>query len=503
MDEHYKVLHERFVGNNKGSKDPWEIFGLSLILPASYLLSQLLAPFLSRSSFLLETSLFTLPILLSLTCCSEKSLWILFALLGISFCIFYYVYRKSYFAKSWNSFTSNSTSSKTVIYDFINAYRGNLLMSTCITILAVDFPVFPRRFIKTESYGYGFMDLGVGSFVFANGLLSYEARHVFNSNFRIINSLQNSSCLLVLGITRVISVKLLNYQEHVTEYGVHWNFFFTLAFVKILSTLLLCLISQKHSWLISLFLGLAHEGILASSLGASYILDSNTHRGDFFSSNREGIMSLLGYVAIYLGGVYWGVQIQGSIAEDSSIKSCIKLFNHYLFWSIVMWCSLMYSQDLFLLPSRRMANWSYFNWMLAFNLSQCAFFLLFKIIGLWYRELFVVYLENSKSGRNGKSNKGGKVSSKRKSSFINPIKPKSNENPAIQLPNPASYLLDAVCYNGLPYFLFSNIFTGIVNFFVQTIYATNCYAILILFGYSSILNYLAFKLFVKKIRWKI
>ncbi|CAB4063742.1 PIGW [Lepeophtheirus salmonis] len=410
MDEHYKVLHERFVGNNKGSKDPWEIFGLSLILPASYLLSQLLAPFLSRSSFLLETSLFTLPILLSLTCCSEKSLWILFALLGISFCIFYYVYRKSYFAKSWNSFTSNSTSSKTKV----------TAMGSWIWV-----------------WGHSFLQ---------NGLLSYEARHVFNSkskSFRIINSLQNSSCLLVLGITRVISVKLLNYQEHVTEYGVHWNFFFTLAFVKILSTL-------------------------------------------------EGIMSLLGYVAIYLGGVYWGVQIQGSIAEDSSIKSCIKLFKSLSFWSIVMWCSLMYSQDLFLLPSRRMANWSYFNWMLAFNLSQCAFFYFLKLLAYGIGSCFFVYLENSKSGRNGKSNKGGKVSSKRKSSFINPIKPKSNENPAIQLPNPASYLLDAVCYNGLPYFLFSNIFTGIVNFFVQTIYATNCYAILILFGYSSILKLLSF-----------
>ena len=39
--------------------------------------------------------------------------------------------------------------------------------------------------------------------------------------------------LLVLGCLRVMAVKATGYQEHVTEYGVHWNFFFTITAVRV------------------------------------------------------------------------------------------------------------------------------------------------------------------------------------------------------------------------------------------------------------------------------
>ena len=47
----------------------------------------------------------------------------------------------------------------------------------------------------------------------------------------------NTETASAAGLARLLSVKSLDYQEHASEYGVHWNFFLTVAAVSTLTTI--------------------------------------------------------------------------------------------------------------------------------------------------------------------------------------------------------------------------------------------------------------------------
>ena len=120
---------------------------------------------------------------------------------------------------------------------FIGNFRAYVLIATAIGILAVDFVIFPRRFAKAETYGVGLMDVGVGAFVISNSIVAPEARGVSTRNeslfSSVLRSIKSSLPLLLLGFMRLAAVKSTDYQEHVSEYGTHWNFFFTLFVVRV------------------------------------------------------------------------------------------------------------------------------------------------------------------------------------------------------------------------------------------------------------------------------
>lgn len=120
---------------------------------------------------------------------------------------------------------------------FLCNFRAYVNIATAISILAVDFVIFPRRFAKTETYGTGLMDVGVGSFIISNAIVCQEARGTSTDSSSFVCSVKKElravSLLLGLGLARFVAVKSTDYQEHVSEYGVHWNFFLTLAFVRV------------------------------------------------------------------------------------------------------------------------------------------------------------------------------------------------------------------------------------------------------------------------------
>jgi phosphatidylinositol glycan class W len=119
---------------------------------------------------------------------------------------------------------------------FLCNFRAYVNIATAISILAVDFTIYPRRFAKTETYGTGLMDVGVGSFMIANAVVCQDARgtaSILPFIKAVKKEIRAVLVLLALGLVRFAAVKTTDYQEHVSEYGVHWNFFLTLACVRV------------------------------------------------------------------------------------------------------------------------------------------------------------------------------------------------------------------------------------------------------------------------------
>jgi len=191
----------------------------------------------------------------------------------------------------------------------ISSYRVSVVLVTCLCILAVDFKIFPRRYAKAETYGSGIMDLGVGSFVVANALVSRQARNVTSMSFRA--ALSSISPLVFLGFARIISTLGVDYQVHVGEYGVHWNFFFTLAAVSILTSIVR--IHPKHCGLVGLLILAGYQIWLSSGLNEYLISDKRS--ADILSQNKEGVYSILGYWGMFLIGVSLGYYL---FADTSS-----------------------------------------------------------------------------------------------------------------------------------------------------------------------------------------
>ena len=184
---------------------------------------------------------------------------------------------------------------------FLDEYRAMLMLATCISILAVDFTVFPRRFAKTEMYGVSVMDVGVGTFVFSNSLI-YGARQLQEGVVAWRRTLASFAPLLVLGLLRLVAIKGTDYHEVTEEYGLHWNFFFTLAGLPVLSAVAasvpgLCRLPSAVTG--GLVLG-AYQFGLSRGGGAEYIADPVRHT--LVDANKEGLLSLWGYFGVYCIG---------------------------------------------------------------------------------------------------------------------------------------------------------------------------------------------------------
>ncbi|PON48014.1 GWT [Parasponia andersonii] len=436
---------KRFVSNLSGSS-MLEIAALSTLVPLLILLrhsfasDQIIETNFKKNgdavvrcktlgdymaTLVLDFLLIVLPILLFLTVLAD---WVYQGVILMMLFLLFVVASKSYTCCN-APFSPSANGGPLSLRTNISSYRVSMMIVTCLCILAVDFRIFPRRYAKTETYGTGLMDIGVGSFVLANSLVSRQARNILSLKFH--TAVQSTSPLLILGFARLLSTVGVNYQVHVGEYGVHWNFFFTLAAISILTSIIN--VPPQYCGILGLVILVGYQGCLMQGLNL-YLL-SNERGTDLVSQNKEGLFSIFGYWGIYLIGVQLGNFL---FFQNQASRMRSKKWARIGVWmlSLLFWLLTMLIDRHFERVSRRMCNLAYTTMVLAVNLQVLGILML--------------------------------------SDFI---------------PGSKTSVLEHACSRSLlATFLLANVLTGLVNLSMNTLYAPPITALSILIAYAFILS---------------
>lgn len=480
MPKDYKALKEDFVSNLTGSSIG-DIAWVTSIVPVAiacysllqtkYRLFEHYGPVSSGVDFLLNVGAF----LLATTIYSSNP--ILLHLLLIAPAILIRLspgrsqkkHNKPPLAKTKKDDVVAESLDPLPLKPFLTTYRGQMMVITCLAILAVDFRIFPRKYAKVENWGTSLMDIGVGSFVFAAGLVA--ARGILKEKLtgrhsslsaRLSTSMRHSAPLLILGLIRLWSVKGLDYAEHVTEYGVHWNFFFTLGFlppfVAIFQTAFQ-LIPSFELW--AVLLAAAYQLALELTELKAFVLTAP--RTNLFSQNREGIFSFVGYLSIFLAGQGTGMYViprnivpgapTGSWTQRKRLLQVLTVASFS--WSVAYMVTAEY-YGLGLTVSRRLANLPYVLFVVAFNCLQILAFCAIETI--FFPEIY---------------RSTDRDLEKRNANFA------------------TSKVLSAYNRNGLAIFLLANLLTGLINLTIPTLNVGDAPAMAVLLAYAGLLTAVA------------
>ncbi|PAV84707.1 hypothetical protein WR25_02256 [Diploscapter pachys] len=360
--------HAKFVSNTTGGPQS-EIFIIQLIGLASCLVRNLLVPwlFLGRPfntsnrllclKFALDFAILCVPLLLGFTILSSHLHWILLALTVLIVLISTFIVFETW---GCTERLPMRHALHMILDDahqptmFLNYSRFFLMLTVVIAILAVDVPIFPRRFAKTETTGHSLMDTGVSHFVAALAVGTFYSRHFHQiaghqpkAHRRTPWYLQSFVVLPVIGLLRTVSLALLDYPQHITEYGIHWNFFFTFAILKLANKI----IPRNHPLIVALILGVAHHMLLTKCQFQDWILFGENKRENLITANIEGLVSLVGYLCIYYGAMF--------VAKDSApqgmrIRYYISSGVSFFFYAGFFLLCQLFSEHFIGAPSRRL-----------------------------------------------------------------------------------------------------------------------------------------------------
>lgn len=268
--------------------------------------------------------------------------------------------------------------------------RATLMLQTIFCILAVDFPLLPRSLAKTRTFGHSVMDLGVGAFVLMGTLTRHRAgqstseSHSPTSTPRasplVWRVLSRHGPLLALGVGRLAAVRAVDYHSSHSEYGVHWNFFFTLSGVAVAESLLVpsvddpadtCATAKKastfgrrrrHPWkgsVLGALILMAHQWALSYGGLSEFVL--HAPRTSFVSANKEGLGSLPGFLGIAL----MGSAFRDLLRPRGSLEAWRAALRQLAALDVGLWALALAADALVQPASRRLCNLAYALWVLA------------------------------------------------------------------------------------------------------------------------------------------
>ncbi|KAI0342237.1 hypothetical protein BDW22DRAFT_1407441 [Trametopsis cervina] len=403
----------------------------------------------------------------------------------------------------------------------LTTYRAHMMLLTCICIIAVDFPVFPRSLAKCETYGVSMMDLGVGSFIFSQGVVSAiplikDPQYLKAPMLpKLLTTARRCLPLLLLGVVRILSVKGTDYPEHQTEYGTHWNFFFTLGLIPILQVFIHPLIVYAPVSLLGILLAVSHQIALAAGGLMAYVM--HAPRVDIISANKEGLISLTGYLSIHFIGLSMGTillppspsffrrlqqELQNGRGAASVVnepnsdsesdddtpsrrrprirfrrendKTATELCSYAVVWWVTLGIALFTGVGGGI--SRRVVNLPYIAWVSAFNTTSLLGYLLLDLIFFPSPLSKSIYSPTSKL----KVQPDPAVLSHGRR---NPRGPDDTATAAV--------LLDAINRNSFAIFLVANLLTGIINLLIPTMFVSDWWAMVVLCAYGFVISAMA------------
>uniref|UniRef100_L7M8I2 Phosphatidylinositol-glycan biosynthesis class W protein n=1 Tax=Rhipicephalus pulchellus TaxID=72859 RepID=L7M8I2_RHIPC len=482
MDGSEKALHEAFV-TSKGDCDPLELLFVGGLLLYSTVLHATLAQLppikTLRKNIWFSASLAIfvqcVPFILSFTILADYWACLVFTVVALTLGI----------RLSWRLFdqriSAKSQGKKLVIkrsvakvaphdYPGLSSGRAQVILMTIFGILAVDFPTVPRYFAKTEKTGFSPMDMGVGAFVIIVAISSREAKNSLPVDRlkNVCKAVRGSVALVILGVVRLFMVTVLNYQNPVHEYGVHWNFFFTLASTRILTSLVYATVPIHMDWVIAVALACAYEACLLFTPLALFL--DNDDRSGFLAANKEGLVSIAGYVALHLAAAATARNL--GYKPRNSARDWIVTGVQAAGMSGAAFAATYVMHTAVDPVSRRLANVSYCLWMYSLGTFALVMSILvtFLRVALLPRDAHVDY------------------------NLFAVANPDDSD---------VDILWKSVNYNGMAVFLLANILTGLVNVFFHPRTASDTVCVVTLIGYIYVVCMFAVILHRKRIKLKL